>query len=273
MSCGLSVLALHESRLLVYGEINWKMHIRIFDQKNGSFIKDIKSHCDHCYCCTSNICRHPVENHCILETCARCRQIRSYNINTGEVHPVFTKKSIDVLCQGPSNTVIGIEKNGYMYQLEWQHEKRELIIIKILQANVRDLARICYVDGLDSVILVSQDPCFIQAIKFGDGLPFWSFSRSIGGKEVDPYGLCYDSKGRLYIGDLCNKRFLVLDAQRGELLQVVELDEDTCNIIDMDMCYTSSHPQLTLLQGGCNVSLCNVQELWYVYTISRVQIF
>ena len=118
MSFGLSILNLYENQLLMYGETDSKMHILAFNPSTGAFIDDIKSLCDHCYCCTSNICRNPMDDDCVQETCARCRKIRSYNINTDEIRTVFNRKRIEALCLGPDNTVLGVEENGFMYQLE-----------------------------------------------------------------------------------------------------------------------------------------------------------
>ena len=37
-------------------------------------------------------------------------------------------------------------------------------------------------------------PCLIQAVNFSDDSPLWSYSCPIDNKEIDPYGLCYDSQ-------------------------------------------------------------------------------
>lgn len=87
----------------------------------------------------------------------------------------------------------------------------------------------------------------VQAIRLSDGSVVWKIGGEVEGRMIKPYGICYDSDGRIYVADGGNKRLLVFDCLTGELLQVL-LDNDRTGDI-FDVCWTSSQPQLIVRHG------------------------
>ena len=216
-------------------------YIRWFDRNTGSCIKKIKCQCQHDKLFTSCICEHPVDPDVIIETCPKCSKIRSYNMSTGESADIYIEADIRAICAGPAGSLLGTDVKGHIIQFRWRDDGEELELVHSVKINMTDVQYICYIEQSNAVVLSCGYPGQICAVKLSDGSTLWEFNQQINGKDFDPYRLCHDTNGRIYV-PVWESGVITIDSRNGELLQHLIKDVKYCH----DICWTSSEPQLTL---------------------------
>ena len=255
MDVAWSILKTGNGQLSVYGEVDDKNFLRVLNP-NGEYIRDIRRECEHDIYCTRDMCRHPRDGNHFLEACSDCGQIRSFDTLNRRAETVCEETHVCLLCPGPLDKLIGLDHAGTMHEFEWIEDTQQMVIVRTVPVSLSNVWRMAYVEKHDILILLSQDPGRIKAVRVNDGSTLWEFNEEMYGKEILPHAVCHDSDGRVYISNIDNNTLLIFDSQEGELLQTNLLDADIMCIIDM--CWNDSQPHLTLLQGGRRVSLCDV---------------
>ena len=213
---------------------------------------EIKSECCHISC---PIIEHPVDPNFILEACSKCKVIRSYNIITAESKTVFTGYKPWKVCKGPESSVFVIIVVGELLQLKWRKEKEELELVHRIHTSVDYAWGICYMEQFNILVITSNYN--IKAVNPVTGSVVWQFTQDVEGDELDPRGVCCDMDGRIYMVDGYNYWLILLNGETGEVMQILLKDVQTRRI--HDVCWTSSPPQLTVLQEN-HFSTYNVIE-------------
>ena len=91
----------------------------------------------------------------------------------------------------------------------------------------------CFVPKHDVLVLTSWSPKHIRAIKMSDGLHLWEVVGEVSEGVIDPWGLCSDPSGHVYVCDNANDRILLFDGGSGELLQVLLKEVDTGEVYNV----------------------------------------
>ena len=78
--------------------------------------------------------------------------------------------------------------------------------------------------------------------------PCGEVSGEVAGKDIDPWGVCCDSTGHIYVGDTANSRVLLFDSQSGEVLQVVLNEKNVHKVHNIS--WVSSQPCLTVFHDN-----------------------
>ena len=106
----------------------------------------------------------------------------------------------------------------YVRQFKWNDEGKELKLIHSVGINVTNAWDMCYVEHNDAVVLSSKSPGQLCAVKLSDGSTLWEFNQQLIGKDIDPFALCIDTEGRVYMAD--KKGGIVsINSVTGEMLQ------------------------------------------------------
>ena len=222
--------------------------IRVFNRTDPSLTRDIESPCKH-FSFNHSICEHPVDTNSVLETCHECRQIRSYDIKTGEARGIYSDGKVSTTCLGPPGSLLRVDNTGRLLRLNWDDERQNLKVVHSVQTNITDARQICYIEQHDAVVFVCPSSFRVTTVNLTNGTPMWELTQQqVCGKNIKPTGLCYNVNGHIYVTDRDNKRLLVLNAEKGELLQVVQLAEGKSDI--WAVCWTSTQPELTVIHGG-----------------------
>ena len=121
------------------------------------------------------------------------------------------------MCKGPEGSVFVIDEQGELLQLKWKEEKEELKLVHRIQTGVS------HAWGMweDSNILVITSDNNIKAINPVTGSVVWKFTEGMKSKELEPWGVCCDLDGRIYVADGSNERLLILDMATGKLIQTL----------------------------------------------------
>ena len=140
---------INEDYLIVRGTIkeddSVKVINRIFQIATGTVLRDLNSQCNH-QGFISNLCKHPIDEDCVLEACFQCSTVTSYNIKRNAMKIVLNDNKIKAICNGPSNTLLALDETSFTKQLlllEWQKENDELKVIKTVKTNITEVNRIC----------------------------------------------------------------------------------------------------------------------------------
>ena len=169
---------------------------RVFYANSGNYVS-FKCKCDHFNlgCVT---CEHPVMLDSILETCLACRVINAYNIAAGDVRTVFRNVEMYVICNGPSNNVLGFAYKSHLVHLKWQKKKQTLRIVKSVSTNIEDLGfGVCYAEPRNMLLATFVNPCRVVSIGMHDGSRLWQFTDLTDTLAINPYALCSNPMGQL----------------------------------------------------------------------------
>ena len=283
------------NQVFTHGEADGIGSLTCYDRKKGTRVKEMKCQCDHERSFTSNICEHPLDPEVVTETCPSCRKIRSYNVITGETKDIYNEAALVAICTGPigtgttqfstsrsgssppgtgtlgtsppdtsslgtnlSFTILGLDDKGHILQLRWKNESEGLVTANIIRTKlyVTDVRYMCYVEHHIIVVLSCCYPGRICAVKLGDGSTLWEFNQQIDGEDMDPYGLCHDTDGRIYVATL-DHGILTIDGWNGKLLQQLLKDLNICS----DISWQNVQPQLTVL----------ADDHMHTFNVSRLQ--
>ena len=141
------------------------------------------------------------------------------------------------MCQGKPGQIIvwntwGIEKSVVVFDIT--QIPFRLVVPQVKLAT--EAYHLCYSDlpGVGGALAVTDARYGFKLSMFGldNGELLWSvggkeesgWSVKVAGAEWDPWGVCSDSRGRLYVSDgkYGNNRIIVLSAASGSVLQVVQ---------------------------------------------------
>ena len=148
-------------------------------RQTGNTTAQIASQC-HCRLCP--MMRYPDNPDFILETCARCKVIRRYNINTAESEIVYEGCKPWKVCEGPEGSVFVIDVEGELLLLEWREEKKELELVHRKQTGVETAYGISYMEQFNILVITSRQN--IKAIKPKNGISCMGDYTGCGGKEA-----------------------------------------------------------------------------------------
>ena len=236
------------NQLIMYGELGQETGIIVMNRGDGSVLTRIRRACQHNALSMCNSSTAP--NH-IIEACFYCSEIRTYHMETEDANTIYHCKPYR-MCPGPDGSLLVMycKNEWFVSQFEWDKDNRRGQIqvtrsIKILNQAVGTMS---YVRQNDAIVVTSWSPKHVRAISLNDGSTLWEVSGEVAGKDIDPWGVCCDSTGHIYVGDTANSRVLLLDSQSGEVLQVVLNEKNVHKVHNIS--WVSSQPCLTVFHDN-----------------------
>ena len=193
------------------------------------------------------------------------QEIRLYNFVTGQFvmgYNTNNKKSEHApkhLCQGGKDELITLNfVRGAIVVFDASNVPFGLKQV-IKSTTIAAARRMCYVHTTEYgglVITCSGGPCSdgeVRAISLESERLVWSIAGNLGGRNINPRGLCSDQRGLIFVGDGRNGRVLVVNGCKGKLLQVLQPTElENCNVKDVNYCTFTG--KLIVRHSNTNIS-------------------
>ena len=256
-----SVSVTRENQIILLGKKDdGQEDITILDE-TGNVIKEITSKCSDllAHFRYRHVTEHPTDFNYIIESCLFCQEIRSYNIHSGQGKTICDTCVPRLICAGPEQSLLVLDKEKQFLQLKWNKEKKKLECTNSVKTyenmdNWRVYDGMCYVKQQDIYVITSSLYGSVTAAKCTDGSILWEISGEINRQMIKPDGVTCSDVGRVYVPDGVNERLLVFDILDGKLHQEIELGAMGL-IVDISW----ANNQLTVLcEGGRRITLFNV---------------
>ena len=155
--------------------------------------------------------------------CGYCGKILLINQETKQVTVAYTGLDVYRMCQGEVNTLYTLDLEGVISVLDMSGTN--FTLIDILPKVDMDVENMCYTSEL--IVLSSLLNKRVCAVRSSDGQIIWDKStQQIDGKVCDPQGLVYLHQVDLVlVGDMYNRRIIVVEAASGDVVQTIELED------------------------------------------------
>ena len=237
-----------QDTLLKRGKVDGQECLRVMNRTNGKVVADIESFCNH----NPALLVSSIHNsNTIFEFCAKCNEIRVYNICNIVDRQVICKKCTPRgMCSGPDNTLFVMDGFFVIWHFEWNCGDTNLKVVRKVRsklANYYYLLKMCHSAVNHSLIVASLSISMsVDAVSLADGSCLWTLSRSNGGFEIHPYGVCCNpTDGCIFICNRQGNSVYMLDPFTGHILQVIPIIDAFVNLLDL--CWSNSQPHLTVL--------------------------
>ena len=151
------------------------------------------------------------------------------------------------MCCGPDNTII---------VSNWRYGSQEVLVFDVtstqftlkdrIPVHVDQARYIHYMETAQhgGIVIVSRwlNPNIMSAHSIDSKTLVWKIeNKKIDGKVLQPSGMCSDpATGALYVGDLDNKRLIVLEPNTGEVIQSIQLP-GVGEILNIAWCSVQPH--------------------------------
>ena len=265
---GISILSNNQETLTKRGKVEGHEYLHIVRRSNGEIINNIKLLCNDA---NGLIAPQVIDSNTVIEFCAKCEEIRAYNIATGERHVIYKKCSPRGVCTGPGNAVFIFDSNGCIVQLKRNSNNTQLKVVRNARLqgslwrnhSLYTKHKMCYSEITNSLVIVSLCDGVVCSVSLADGSCSWTVSGKIGGFQLIPYGICCNpTDGSIFICNGGRKSILLFDAFTGCVLQVIPVNNVIKNLTDI--CWSRSQPHLTVLgtneDGSDSVVCFNVED-------------
>ena len=218
----------------------------------GDLINEIPSVCDHY---PVRMCKYHQDQDYVFESCAKCKEIRAYNINTAETFTVHKGSKIIRMCEGPAGSLLVVDNNGGIWKLHWdrktQDQTQPVFIQYYPRRTGKSPLKFCYAECHDIFMLIMKDTeeedYEIIAVKLGSESIVWRLYGPVDGYVIKPESITCDIDGNAYVGDRATNRILKIDGLTGEILSILLFELEEIRI--QSIRWTNTEPNLTLLEG------------------------
>ena len=162
-------------------------------------------------------------------SCVRCRMIRLYDMQTGEVTKAFHNQEYYTGSMSPGDGEV-----LYVVHHVKGHPVLELNTEQIpftgpsrtIPSRIEGYFDMHYIPAPHKQIVISSTSLgLIRAVSM-DGEKMWEVKGEIEGKKCDPHGLLFSPDHQvLLVADGTKSRVIVLNPQDGSVLQTIQLDQ------------------------------------------------
>ena len=162
-------------------------------------------------------------------SCVRCRMIRLYDVQTGEVTTAFHNKKCYTGGMSPGDgevLYVVHDVKGTNPVLELNTEQIPFMgPSRTIPSGMQDYHDMHYIPAPHKLIVFSDhSPGIIRAVSM-DGEKMWEVKGEIEGKKCCPHGLLFSPDHQvLLVADGRNSRLIVLNPHDGSVLQTIQLD-------------------------------------------------
>ena len=190
-------------------------------------VKKVEAFCEHeegVYLQSLNV----KSTEMLLVSCASCRKIRLYNMETGNVTTAFHKHAIYPGQMSPGDgdvLYVSHHVEGFPV-LELNHPKQNPGSGKMIQSGMETYHSMHYIPAPHKLIVFSLNTeSLIRAVSVVNGEVAWEVKGEIEGEICRPHGLLFSPDHQvLLVADGWNSRLIVLNPEDGSVLQTIQLD-------------------------------------------------
>ena len=118
-------MLMRRANSVLEGEKYW---IRVMDRLSGAVISKMTSMCNH----VSSLKKHPMDDDSVLERCSECQVIRINNTSTKNCNIVHSATEIVRISDGPNDSIVVLDAEGLLSELEWITETQKSIRTLVL---------------------------------------------------------------------------------------------------------------------------------------------
>ena len=197
----------------------------------------------------------------IAVSCPKCKDIRLWDIQTGEVRIAFDDPRYypRLACQGnPGKMFVVHSVNGFP-TMQLNCSQVPFTLDRVIQRGMEQITAMCFVPNENVIVVSNFRKGLIRAVSCDTEKIVWELKGKIQGVKCNPHGMVFSSRGpqALLVADGKNHRLLVVNSGDGSVRQVVPLDQVSTAV---DLCvYNQKVIVLHFEAGKAKISFFSIQ--------------